>query len=181
MDKKEEKKIYDKVMSSVSESAKNVLGLNESEGETPDLSGIQTVEQITREQFYNPALNSQFSGINDDFIYLSEDGKVGMDVHIQDKTGDGGKEDFVLYADSMGLLLEHFDIAVEASVEDVHDKFFRIWCEPVTHKFWKGWKKNCMQTDEQVDALEEQIDDFYVNVIQDAKTPADIMNGMLAL
>ena len=81
----------------------------------------------------------------------------------------------------MGLLLEHFDIAVEASVEDVHDKFFRIWCEPVTRKFWKGWKKNCMQTDEQVDALEEQIDDFYVNVIQDAKTPADIMNGMLAL
>ena len=77
--------------------------------------------------------------------------------------------------------VEEEGVSVEASVEDVHDKFFRIWCEPVTHKFWKGWKKNCMQTDEQVDALEEQIDDFYVNVIQDAKTPADIMNGMLAL
>ena len=175
--KNEGKQIYDKVMSTVSETAKNVLGLNEA----ADLSGIQTVEEITYEQFYNPELNAQFSAINDDFIFLNDKGQVGMDVHIQDKTGDGGKEDFVLWADSMGLLLEHFDIAVEASVEDVHDKFFRIWCEPVTHKFWKGWKKNCLPTDEASDALEEKIDDFYVNVIQDAKTPADIMTGMLAL
>lgn len=159
------------------EESKNAPKLNES----MDLSNIQTVEEITCEQFYNPDLNAQFSAINDDFIFLNEAGQVGIDVHIQDKTGDGGKEDFKLFADSMGLLLEHFDIAVEASVEDVHDKFFRIWCEPVPHKFWVGWKKNCLLTDEASDALEEKIDDFYVNVIQDAKTPEDIMNGMLAL
>lgn len=164
MDKNEEKKVTGKV--------------NES---ADTLAGVQQVEDITYEQFYNPALNAEFSGINDDFIYLNAEGKVGMDVHIEDRSGDGGRQDFQMFADSMGLLLEHFDIAVDASVEDVHDKFFRITCEPVVHKFWKGWKKVGIPTDEANDELEEKIDDFYVNVIQDAKTPEDIMQGMLAL
>ena len=109
----------------------------------------------------------------EDYLYVLGD--------VVDRSGDGGREDFKMFADSMGLLLEHYDIAVEASVEDVHDKFFRITCEPVVHKFWKGWKKVGIPTDEANDQLEEKIDDFYVNVIQDAKTPADVMNGMLAL
>lgn len=157
----------------------NESTVNESAG--AGLAGVQQVEDITCEQFYNPALNADFSAINDDFIFLNGQGQVGMDVHVEDRSGDGGREDFKMFADSMGLLLEHYDIAVEASVEDVHDKFFRITCEPVVHKFWKGWKKVGIPTDEANDQLEEKIDDFYVNVIQDAKTPADVMNGMLAL
>lgn len=134
----------------------------------PEDLGVERMEDITYEQYYNPALNRAFSNTNDDFIKLNEDGKIGIEMSVEERdTHD--KRVFFIWADSFGKLLEHYDIVSEASILNLSDKFFRIRTSPVVTKWWKQWREVGIPTDEADDQLEDNISDFYFRCIGNVK------------
>lgn len=124
----------------------------------------ERMEDITYEQYYNPALNRAFSNTNDDFIKLNENGQIGIEMSVEERdTHD--KREFFIWADSFGKLLEHYDIVSEASILNLSDKFFRVRTSPVVTKWWKQWREVGIPTDEADDQLEDNISDFYFRCI----------------
>lgn len=130
--------------------------------------GAERLEDVTYEQYYNPALNRAFSNTNDDFIKLNEKGQIGIEMSVEDRdTGD--KRTFFIWAQSFGKLLEHYDIVSEASILNLSDKFFRVRTTPVVTKWWKQWREVGIPTDEADDQLEDNISDFYFKCIGNVK------------
>lgn len=133
-----------------------------------DVLEAERLEDVTYDQYYNPDLNRAFSNTNDDFIKINEDGKIGIEMSVEDRdTGD--KRVFFIWADSFGKLLEHYDIVSEASILNLSDKFFRIRTTPVVTKWWKQWRDVGIPTDEADDQLEDNISDFYFRCIGNVK------------
>lgn len=181
MDKKEKKALYESIMMDVAKIVKRHLTesseINEQDNfDDQEIVEFDSLEDITEEQYYNPALNKSFSLINDDYIFFDQEtNQIGMDAEIEDKNGSGETQKFQIWAESFGKMLEYFDIAVEASTQDVHDKFFRITTNPVMKKFWKAWRRHGVVSDEANDKLDDNIDDFYVNAIEPAENIADVV------
>lgn len=138
----------------------------------------ESLSDITYDEYYDPSLNQSFSLINDDFIFFDENnGKIGMDMSVEDRdSGDSRK--FTLWAESFGKLLERFDIASEASIQNMSDKFWKIKTLPVCVKFWKAWRKNGIPTDDLENKLEDNIDDFFFKHFGNAKSVDDIADAI---
>lgn len=127
-----------------------------------------SLTDITYEQYYNPAYNKSFSDINDEFLFWdAEKNLIGMEMSIEDRDS-GETREFKLWAPSFGKLLEHFDIATEASIQNMSDKFYKVKTLPVNIRFWKAWRKKGIPTDEVEDQLEDNIDDFYFKYLDNA-------------
>ena len=138
------------------------------EDEAPEELGAERMEDITYEQYYNPALNRAFSNTNDDFIKLNENGQIGIEMSVEERdTHD--KRTFFIWAESFGKLLEHYDIVSEASILNLSDKFFRVRTSPVVTKWWQQWREVGIPTDEADDQLEDNISDFYFRCIGNVK------------
>jgi len=127
-----------------------------------------SLPDITYEEYYNPLLNRSFSQINDDYLFWDADKNlIGMDVMVEDRDSKETRE-FKMWAPSFGKLLERFDIATEASIQNMSDKFYKVKTLPVNIRFWKAWRKYGIPNDEAEDILEDHIDDFYFKHIGNA-------------
>ena len=147
--------------------------LTDEEGET-DADGEQmekewdSLPDITYEEYYNPLLNRSFSQINDDYLFWDADNNlIGMDVMVEDRDTKETRE-FKMWAPSFGKLLERFDIATEAALQNMADKVYKVKTLPVNVRFWKAWRKYGIPNDEAEDILEDHIDDFYFKHIGNA-------------
>ena len=60
------------------------------------------------------------------------------------------------------------DIATEAAIQNMSDKFYKVKTLPVNIRFWKAWRKYGIPNDEAEDILEDHIDDFYFKHIGNA-------------
>ena len=183
MNNKQRKCLYESILKDVAKIVKKRIDEAEDKENVLNEEGDELVEwesagDITYEQFYDPKLNASFSNINDDFIFYDDSTKqIGIAANIEDRNGDGGAKDFEIWADSFGKVLEYFDIAVEASTEDLHEKFFKITTNQVISRFWKAWRRT-LNNDEVSDKLEDNIDDFYANVFEPAQTIDDVIAGI---
>ena len=127
-----------------------------------------SLPDITYEEYYNPLLNRSFSQINDDYLFWDADNNlIGMDVMVEDRDTKETRE-FKMWAPSFGKLLERFDIATEAAIQNMSDKFYKVKTLPVNIRFWKAWRKYGIPNDEAEDILEDHIDDFYFKYIGNA-------------
>ena len=127
-----------------------------------------SLPDITYEEYYNPLLNRSFSQINDDYLFWDADNNlIGMDVMVEDRDTKETRE-FKMWAPSFGKLLERFDIATEAAIQNMSDKFYKVKTLPVNIRFWKAWRKYGIPNDEAEDILEDHIDDFYFKHIGNA-------------
>lgn len=127
-----------------------------------------SLPDITYEEYYNPLLNRSFSQINDDYLFWDADNNlIGMDVMVEDRDSKETRE-FKMWAPSFGKLLERFDIATEAAIQNMSDKFYKVKTLPVNIRFWKAWRKYGIPNDEAEDILEDHIDDFYFKHIGNA-------------
>ena len=127
-----------------------------------------SLPDITYDEYYNPLLNRSFSQINDDYLFWDADNNlIGMDVMVEDRDTKETRE-FKMWAPSFGKLLERFDIATEAAIQNMSDKFYKVKTLPVNIRFWKAWRKYGIPNDEAEDILEDHIDDFYFKHIGNA-------------
>jgi hypothetical protein len=127
-----------------------------------------SLPDITYEEYYNPLLNRSFSQINDDYLFWDADKNlIGMDVMVEDRDSKETRE-FKMWAPSFGKLLERFDIATEASIQNMSDKFYKVKTLPFNIRFWTAWRKYGIPNDEAEDILEDHIDDFYFKHIGNA-------------
>ena len=90
-----------------------------------------------------------------------------MDVMVEDRDTKETRE-FKMWAPSFGKLLERFDIATEAAIQNMSDKFYKVKTLPVNIRFWKAWRKYGIPNDEAEDILEDHIDYFYFKHIGNA-------------
>ena len=186
MTDKRKKALYESILKDVAKIVKKRLveadydsdmDLNE-DGELVEWDDLS---EITYEEFYNPALNMSFSNINDDFIFYDASTKqIGVKAQIEDKSGSDGVREFEIWADSFGKVLEYYDIALEASVQNLHEHFWKISTNKVIEKFWKTWRKalSALNDDKLEDALDDNVDDFYANVIVSAESIDDVVDGI---
>lgn len=178
MTSQERKSLYESILKDVAKIVKKRIV--EADANTTTLNeaaDFESIEEITYEQFYDPSLNISFSSINDDYIFYDESTKqIGIAAKIEDRNSDASK-DFEIWADSFGKVLEYFDIAVEASTEDLHEKFYKITTNSVVARFWKAWRRT-LTDDAANDKLEDAIDDFFANVFEKAQSIDDVVEGI---
>lgn len=141
---------------------------------------IKSFKDLSKEDFYDSAMNEFFGNYNSDaFIFDPKSNKIGFEVTVTDANVDNGEvAKVMLMADSLGKALEYYDIAVSASMQDVHEKFFRVSASNIVKYVWKYFIREVITDDADINAIEEHANDFFDNVVNPAENVKQMAEGI---
>ena len=139
-----------------------------------DVREIDNIDELTVEEYYDPAMNASFAAHNPDhFIY--QDGKIGFEIKIYDENDEMPGE-YTMLRDSLGQALADFTVITMSTLSAMSDNYFDFRISKVINVFYKSFYRKL--SDEQSDELDNRIQKFYYSTIQGAKNLDDILKAL---
>lgn len=140
--------------------------------EDDDVYEIENISELTLDQFYDSSMNASFANFNDDYI-LRDGKKIGFAVKINEDGEESNEREITIFRDSFGKALEDFDVILQASINNLSDRFYEFRISDVVKKFFKAFRN--VTTDEMADEFDERADDFYYKCFANAESVDDVV------
>ena len=137
-----------------------------------DVYEIENISELTLDQFYDSSMNASFANFNDDYI-LRDGKKIGFAVKINEDGEESNEREITIFRDSFGKALEDFDVILQASINNLSDRFYEFRISDVVKKFFKAFRN--VTTDEMADEFDERADDFYYKCFANAESVDDVV------
>lgn len=137
-----------------------------------DVYEIENISELTLDQFYDSSMNASFANFNDDYI-LRDGKKIGFAVKINEDGEETNEREITIFRDSFGKALEDFDVILQASINNLSDRFYEFRISEVVKKFFKAFRN--VTTDEMADEFDERADDFYYKCFANAESVDDVV------
>lgn len=149
-----------------------------SDDEDDDVYEIENISELTLEQFYDSSMNASFANFNDDYI-LRDGKKIGFVVKINEDGEETNEREITIFRDSFGKALEDFDVILQASINNLSERFYEFRISEVVKKFFKAFRN--VTTDEMGDEFDERADDFYYKCFANAESVDDVVKEIEAM
>ena len=160
---------YNNVMKRLGTAVRHIL-----ESEVCDIDDnvykIENISELTLEDFYDPSMNASFANYKDNCIFCRGN-KIGFGVKIIDN--DNNARVVAIFRNSFGEALEDFDVILQASINNLSDRFYEFKISDVVKKFFKAFRN--VTTDEMADEIDERADDFYYKCFANAESVDDVV------
>ena len=139
---------------------------------------IENISELTLDQFYDSSMNASFANFNDDYI-LRDGKKIGFVVKIEEDGEEIDEREITIFRDSFGKALEDFDVILQASINNLSDRFYEFRISEVVKKFFNAFRN--VTTDEMADEFDERADDFYYKCFANAESVDDVITEIEAM
>lgn len=143
-----------------------------------EIHEIENISELTLEQFYDSAMNASFADFNDDYI-LRDGNKIGFAVKINEDGEENNTRQITIFRDSFGKALEDFDVILQASINNLTDRFYEFQISDVVNKFFKAFRN--VTTDEMANDFDERAEDFYYKCFANAESVDDVVKEIEAM